>query len=135
MLKIIRFAAALISISSGVVYAGEVCDYTPTKLLGVSTATATGVGGAATAITGVSMKAAGLYAIQNAATGAWMIGSTAVGASAAGTTGILASTAGVLGVTGAFLMSAPVIIGGAVIAVGVGAYEGSCYISSKPVKK
>jgi hypothetical protein len=81
------------------------------------------------------MKAAGLYAIQNAVTGAWMLGSTAAGASAAGTTGIIAGTAGVIGTVGAVLMSAPVIIGGAVVAVGVGAYQGGCYLAELQSKK
>ena len=109
----------------------ELCNYAPSKLLGATPATATGVGAATTAAAGVGMKALGLYAIQNGVTGAWMLGSTAAGASAAGTTGILAGTAGAIGAVGAVVMSTPVIVAGAVVAVGVGAYEGSCYLSAK----
>lgn len=120
---------ALLAITSATAMSAnaiEVCKYAPSKLVG-----ATGVGAATTAVTGLGMKAFGLYAIQNGVTGAWMLGSTAAGASAAGTTGILAGTAGAVGAVGAALLSTPVIVGGAVIAVGVGAYEGGCYLASK----
>ena len=135
MSKITSVVFALLTIAVGAVNAAEVCDYTPTKLFGNTAASSAGVGGAAAAATGVGMKAAGLYAIQNAVTGAWMLGSTAAGATAAGTTGIIAGTAGVVGTVGAALMSAPVIIGGAVVAVGVGAYEGGCYLAERSSKK
>jgi len=58
-----------------------------------------------------------------------MIGSTAAGASAAGTTAIIAGTSGVLGSIGAALMSPFVIIPTAVTAVGIGIYEGGCYLT------
>lgn len=106
-----------------------VCDYRPSKLIGgVATGGVAGTTGAAAA-TGIGMKAAGLYTITHATTGAAMLGSTAAGASAAGTTGIIAGTSGVLGTVGAVLMSPIVIIPAAVTAVGIGAYEGSCYFS------
>ncbi len=127
--------ALVVTLTAGTVSAKEVCDYTPSKLMGKTAATSAGVGAAATAVTGVGMKVAGIYAIQNAVTGAWMLGSTAAGASAAGTTGIIAGTAGAMGTVGAVLMSAPVIVAGAVVAVGVGAYEGGCYLAAKPNNK
>lgn len=111
--------------------AAEVCDYTPSKMIGSKAAVVTGGGAATTAATGLGMKALGLYAIQNGVTGAWMLGSTAAGASAAGTTGIIAGTAGIVGSVGAALMSVPVIVTGAVVAVGVGTYEGACYLADK----
>ncbi len=108
-----------------------VCDHRPSSIIG---GTATGVvgGGAATAAaTGIGMNAAGLYAITHATTGAAMLGSTAAGTSAAGTTGIIAGSAGFLGTVGAVLMSPFVIIPAAITAVGVGAYEGGCYLADK----
>jgi len=107
----------------------DVCDYRPSKLVG-STVTGTIAGGAGVAAaTGVGMKAAGIYAVTNATTGAAMLGSTAAGASAAGTTGIIAGTSGILGSIGAALLSPLVIIPAAVTVVGIGVYEGSCYLS------
>lgn len=108
----------------------DVCDYTPSKLVGGATATAVGIGTGATAAAGTGLKAAGFYAITHATTGAAMLGSTAAGASAAGTTGIIAGTAGFLGTAGAVLMSPFVIIPAAVTAVGIGIYEGGCYLAS-----
>lgn len=106
-----------------------VCDYRPSKIIGsVATGGVAGASGAAAA-TGIGLKAAGLYTITHATTGAAMLGSTAAGASAAGTTGIIAGTSGVLGTVGAVLMSPIVIIPAAVTAVGIGAYEGGCYLS------
>lgn len=109
----------------------DVCDYRPSHLIG---GTATGaVGGTVgtAAATGIGLKAAGIYALTHATTGAAMLGSTAAGASAAGTTGIIAGSAGFLGTAGAVLMSPLVIIPAAVTAVGIGAYEGGCYLSGK----
>ena len=126
--------ALVITLTAGSVSAKEVCDYTPTKLMGKTAATSAGVGAAATAATGIGMKVAGIYAIHNAVTGAWMLGSAAAGASAAGTTGIIAGTAGAIGTVGAVVLSAPVIVAGAVVAVGIGAYEGGCYFAEKSSK-
>lgn len=109
----------------------SVCDHRPSKIIG---GTSTGVvagGTGVAAATGIGMKAAGLYAITHATTGAAMLGSTAAGASAAGTTGIIAGSAGFFGAAGAVLMSPLFIIPAAVTAVGVGAYEGGCYLSDK----
>lgn len=118
----------------------KVCDYRPSKIIGGdSIGVVAGVaGGSGTvAATGLGLKAAGLYVFPHAA-GATMLGSTAAGASAAGTTGIIAGTGGVLGTVGAALMSPFVIIPTAITAVGVGVYEGGCYITEKksaPTKK
>lgn len=106
-----------------------VCDYRPSNIIGgVATGGVASASGAAAA-TGIGMKVAGFYAITHATIGAAMLGSTAAGASAAGTTGIIAGTSGVLGTAGAMLMSPLVIIPAAVTAVGIGAYEGGCYLS------
>ncbi len=106
-----------------------VCDYRPSKIIGgVATGGVAGASSAAAA-TGIGLKAVGLYTITHATTGAAMLGSTAAGASAAGTAGIIAGTSGVLGTVGAVLMSPIVIIPAAVTAVGIGAYEGGCYLS------
>lgn len=111
--------------------AAGVCDHRPSKIIGGGATGAVASGTAAAAATGIGMKAAGLYALTHATTGAAMLGSTAAGASAAGTTGIIAGSAGVLGTAGAVLMSPLVIIPAAVTAVGIGAYEGGCYLSDK----
>lgn len=108
-----------------------VCDYRPSQLIGgVSTSAVAGGAGAA-AVTGIGLKAAGIYTLTHATTGAAMLGSTAAGASAAGTTGIIAGSAGFLGTAGAVLMSPFVIVPAVVTVAGIGAYEGSCYLSGK----
>lgn len=108
-----------------------VCDHRPSKVIGkVGTGVAAG-GTGTVAAAGLGMKAAGFYTITHATSGAVMLGSTAAGASAAGTTGIIAGTAGFLGTAGAVLMSPFVIIPAAVTAVGVGAYEGGCYLADE----
>lgn len=124
----VLLSAAMASMS---VKAAALCDYSPSKLIGETATAATAGGAAGAAVAGVGMKAAGLYAMQHAVTGAWMLGSTAAGASAAGTAGILGGTAGVVGTIGAVLLSTPVIVGAGVVAVGVGAYEGGCYLAKK----
>jgi hypothetical protein len=119
------YLAAAISLGASPAFA-EVCDYTPSNLIG---GTGTGVaagGAAATAATGVGMKAACFYTAINAVNGATMLGSTAAGASAAGTTGFIAGTAGLIGTAEAVVMSPVVIVGAAVTAAGVGIYEGAC---------
>lgn len=120
----------LLSILSQSVIAAA-CDYRPSQLIGGGTTSAVGGAAGAAAATGIGMKAAGIYTLTHATTGAVMLGSTAAGASAAGTTGIIAGSAGVLGTAGAVLMSPLVIIPAAVTAIGVGAYEGGCYLSGK----
>lgn len=120
----------LLSVAAQTATAG-VCDYRPSQLIGgISTGVVAGGTGVAAA-SGIGMKAAGLYTLTHATTGAAMLGSTAAGASAAGTTGIIAGTAGFLGTAGAVLMSPLVIIPAAVTAVGIGAYEGGCYLKQK----
>lgn len=106
-----------------------VCEHRPSKVIGGAATGTVGVGTATVAAGGIGMKAAGLYALTHATTGAAMLGSTAAGASAAGTAGILAGSAGVLGTVGAVLLSPFVLIPAAVTAVGIGAYEGGCYLS------
>lgn len=105
-----------------------VCDYRPSELIGGEATGAIAGSAGATAATGAGMSAAGLYAITNATTGAAMLGSTAAGASAAGTAGIIAGTSGIIGTIGGALLSPFVIVPAAVIAVGVGGYEGGCYL-------
>jgi len=110
---------------------GGVCDHAPSKLVGASI-TKLGVSGTGVvAGAGIALKAAGLYGIPNAVTGVTMLGSTAAGASAAGTVGIIKGTAGVIGAVGAGVMSPFVLVPAALIAGGVGVYEGGCYFASK----
>lgn len=111
--------------------AAEICDYTPSKVLGVGMATAVSAGSATVAATGAGMKLAGLYSLAHSITGATMLGSTAAGASAAGTVGIIGGTAGVIGTTGAILMSPFVIVPAAIASGSIAAYEGGCYLSTK----
>ena len=111
----------------------EVCDYTPSQYIGSKATMAVEGAAVVTATTGVGLKVAGFYTITHATSGAVMIGSTAAGASAAGTTGIIASTTGLLGTAGAFILSPFVIIPAAIVAIGVGTYEGVCYFSSDKI--
>ena len=106
-----------------------VCDYRPSELVGGKTTGAVAGTTGTAAAAGIGLKAAGVYTIPHATTGAAMLGSTAAGASAAGTTGIIAGSAGFLGTAGAVLMSPFVIIPAAITAVGVGVYEGGCYLA------
>ncbi len=50
--------------------------------------------------------------------------------SCAGTVGIIAGTGGVLGTLGAVLMSPFLIAPAAIAAIGIGLYEGVCYMAS-----
>ena len=111
--------------------AAEICDHTPSKLIGAGWTGSVATGAGATAAAGVGMKAAGFYTLTHAVTGATMLGSAAGGASAAGTVGIMGGTAGAIGTVGAALMSPFVIVPAALVAGGVGIYEGGCYITSK----
>lgn len=129
-MKKLAFSVAIVLTVSAQTVLADVCDYTPSNLIGGKATTAVGVGSGATAATGVGMKAAGLYTITHAGSGAAMLGSTAAGASAAGTTGIIAGTAGFLGTVGTALLSPFVIIPAAVIAGGIAVYEGGCYLAS-----
>ena len=105
------------------------CAYRPSNIIGgFWTSTATGIAGS-TAAAGVGLKSAGFYTLKHSITGLLMVGSTASGTSAAGTTGIIASTAGGVGTTAAFVMSPVVIVGGIVFGVGVGGFEGYCYLT------
>jgi hypothetical protein len=107
----------------------DVCDYRPSQLIGGATTGAVAGTTGTAAATGIGLKAAGVYTLTHATTGAAMLGSTAAGASAAGTTGIITGSAGFLGTAGAVLLSPFVIIPAAVTVVGLGAYEGGCYLS------
>lgn len=136
MKRLVTACAIAVTLGSQAALAA-VCDYTPSNLIknggkpaaaGVAGATAATTG-ATVAATGAGMKAAGLYSITHASSGLAMLGSTAAGSSAAGTVGIIGGTAGFLGTAGAVLMSPLVIIPGAVAAVGVGVYEGGCYLA------
>ena len=109
----------------------EICDHTPSKIIGAGLTGSVATGAGATAAAGIGMKAAGFYTFTHAVTGATMLGSAAGGASAAGTVGIMGGTAGAIGTVSAVLMSPFVIVPAAIVAGGVGIYEGGCYISSK----
>lgn len=109
----------------------SVCDHAPSKLVGTGITKLSASGAGLLVGAGITLKAAGFYVIPNAATGVTMLGSTAAGASAAGTVGIIEGTAGVVGTVGAGLMSPFVLVPAALIAGGIGVYEGGCYLSSK----
>lgn len=126
--KLVFFIAAVMSSQFAI---ADICEHRPSKLIGAGLTGSVATGAGVTAAAGVGMKAAGYYAISHAASGAAMLGSTAAGTSAAGTVGIMGGTAGVVGTVGAFLMSPFVIIPAAVVAGGIGIYEGGCYLSSK----
>jgi hypothetical protein len=109
----------------------DVCDYRPSQLIGGVSTGIVAYSAGAVAATGIGMKATGFYTLVHATTGATMLGSTATGVSAAGTTGIISGSAGILGTAGAIFMSPFVIIPTAFTALGVVAYEGHCYFSTK----
>ena len=112
---------------------GGACDYRPSNLIGgVGTGAAVATGGAVAAV-GTGAKAAGFYTLTHAVTGATMLGSTAGGASAAGTVGIMGGTAGAVGTIASVVMAPATIIAGAVLGVGVAAYEGACYFTVERV--
>lgn len=111
----------------------DFCSYRPSQLLGGNATTAVGVGAAGAATAGAAAQIAGYYTLTHAVTGATMLGSTAAGTSAAGTVGIVAGTGAGIGAAVGALMSPFVIVGGIVIAVGVGAYEGGCYFQDERI--
>ena len=125
--KIIFLFASLCSLYAN----AAVCDWRPSQHLGKGATATVGAGAGATAVAGIGLKAAGIYAITNATTGAAMLGSTTAGASASGTAGILAGTGGAIGAVGTAIVSPIVIIPAAVLATGVGALEGGCYLIGK----
>lgn len=126
-----KIGVLLIASTLSLPAAAEICDHTPSKLIGVGWTGSVATGAGATAAAGAGMKAAGFYTFTHAVTGATMLGSTAGGASAAGTVGIMGGTAGAIGTVSAALMSPFVIVPAAIVAGGVGIYEGGCYLSSK----
>ena len=123
---------AILAMQSGPAFAGA-CDYRPSNLMGGGASSAVATGGSALAAVGVGAKAAGFYTLTNAITGATMLGSTAGGVSAAGTVGIMGGTAGAIGTVASFVMAPATIVIGAVLGVGVGAYEGVCYFTVERV--
>lgn len=129
MRRVIPFLSVVLATASFSALAVP-CDYTPSKLIGAGVTGAGATLAGATAAAGAGLKAAGFYTITHAVTGATMLASTVGGASAAGTVGIMGGAAGIIGTAGAVLMSPFVIIPGAVIAGGVAAYEGTCYLAS-----
>jgi len=112
-----------------------VCEYTPSKMI-KSRSPAGFVIGAKTAVTGAAvvgagMKAAGFYTLTHSVTGATMLASTASGSSAAGTIGIIGGTGSGIGAASAILMSPFFIVPAAITTLGIGIYEGGCYIHTK----
>jgi hypothetical protein len=129
--KMMKIGRVSILAATAVAFAGgahaEVCDYTPSSLVGKTATTIGTTIAGSTAAAGVSLQAAGYYTLVHAGSGLTMLGSTAAGASAAGTAGILAGTGGVVGTIGAILMAPATIIIGGITIIGVGAFEGACY--------
>ena len=125
------FVAALVAALVPATAVAEVCDHRPSSVIGGFGAGSVATGAGATAVAGAGLKAAGFYTLVHSVTGATMLGSAAGGASAAGTVGIMGGTAGAVGAVAGALMSPFVIIPAAVVATGVAAYEGGCYIADK----
>ena len=88
--------------------AAGICDYRPSAMVEA--------GAAAVAGGGLLAKASGYYAIQNYTTGAWMLSSTS--------SGILAGTSGA-----GILLSPFILVPAAVATVGLGIWEGGCYLT------
>ena len=110
-----------------------VCDYRPSSIIGSAGTGAAVTAGTAAAAAGTAAKVAGVYTLTHAVTGATMAGLTTAGASAAGTVGIVAGTGGAIGTAVAVITSPITIVVGAVVAVGVGAYEGACYFTDERI--
>ncbi len=125
--KLILILTCFISFSAF----SEICDHTPSKRIGAGLTGSVATGAGATVAAGVGMKVAGFYTFTHAVTGATMLGSAAGGVSAAGTVGIMGGTAGAIGTASAVLMSPFVIVPAALVAGGVGIYEGGCYLKEK----
>lgn len=126
-----RFGTASVLTAVAILCTGavnaEVCDYTPSKLVGnAATTVGTAIAGGG-AVAGVGMQAAGYYTLVHAGSGLTMLASTAAGASAAGTVGMIAGTSGAIGTAGAILMAPVTIVVGGITLVGVSAFEGVCY--------
>lgn len=51
----------------------EICDYTPSNLMGKGASVAAGVTSGAAAATGAGMKVAGLHSINHASSGAFLV--------------------------------------------------------------
>ena len=106
-----------------------VCDYRPSKEIGMAATGAVSGGAGATAATGLGMKGAGFYSLVHATSGLTMLGSTVAGPSAAGTVGIIAGSGGFIGSVGAALMSPFVVVPAGLTAVSLGVFEGGCYLA------
>ena len=128
-LIVMVFASSLLVTSAN----AAVCDYRPSAMLSGGGATAVGAGGAGAATAGAAMNVAGFYTLTHSVTGLTMRGSPAAGASAAGTVGIIGGTGGVIGTVGAIVMAPATIIGGIIVSVGVGAYEGACFFQDERI--
>lgn len=126
-----KFSVFLFSLVVNLSAMAEVCDWKPSQLAGKGATAIVGTGAGVTAVAGVGLKAAGIYSITHATTGVVMLGSTTAGASAAGTAGILAGTGGVIGAVGTALVSPLVLVPATIVGIGVGAFEGGCYLAKK----
>lgn len=129
------FLALVLTILSVELVQAEVCDYTPSNLVGdLGSATLAG-GAGATAGAGFIANAAGLYTFTHAVTGATMVGSTLAGTSAAGTVGIIGGTAGTLFAAAVAVVTAPAVaIGAGIVAGGTVLFEGACYFLEEDVE-
>ena len=129
-----KSAISLMLLATASLANADVCDYTPSNLIGNAATTVGTAVAAGGATAGLGMQAAGFYTLVHAGSGLTMLGSTAAGASAAGTVGIIAGTGGVVGAVGAFLMAPVTIIVGGITVIGVGAYEGVCYFQVERIE-
>jgi hypothetical protein len=128
MKKLLGIAAVCSALIAQPVIA-DVCDYRPSNMIGSAGTAVVAGGSGAVAGAGGAGTAAGLYTITHATSGAVMLASTTGGASAAGTVGIMGGTAGVGAAVMGVVLNPFVWIPAAVVAVGVGALEGGCYLA------
>ncbi|MCX7645660.1 MAG: hypothetical protein N2Z62_10250 [Rhodobacteraceae bacterium] len=130
MRNIVSGAAATLSLMIAATAASAgLCDYRPSNLIGTGGAAAVAAGSGAVAGARAAATAAGLYTFTHAGSGAVMLGSTAGGASAAGTVGIMGGTAGAGAAVMSVVLNPLVWVPAAVTAVGLGAFEGGCYLA------
>ena len=131
-IKTIALAISFAPLIAGPALA-DACDYRPSNLIGGAGASGVATVATGTAAAGAAAQAAGFYTLTHAASGLTMLASTAGGASAAGTVGIMGGTGGLIGTAASIILAPVVIVSGAIVGVGVAAYEGVCFFTVEKV--
>lgn len=97
------------------------CDYTISKLAGKTLAAVKSTNA------GAALQSAGYYTLAHAGSGLTFLGTTSAGASLAG------SASGLLGTVSTIVMAPATLVIGGIAVVGVGSFEGYCYLQVKRI--